>query len=203
LRAARPFDWASPTILLAALLPAGVAAFRALRSGQGARAGFLAAAMTGAVYLALALGVLPGAVAAYGSGRETGAVLGRLADQGDRIVLYRFQQGMLGSVLFYAGRTFPNLVEPAALEAHLRARPDGAHDRFGPRPMALIREDVYLDLRDRLGVRTVVTRRFARRPSPLGRAAMPLLLVAAEEIDDNAARPGGVVEPPGAGGPPG
>lgn len=203
LRAARPLDWAAPTILLAALLPAGVAAFRALRSERGATAGFYAAAMTGAVHLALALGVLPGAVAAYGGGREAGTVLGRLAEQGDRIVLYRFQQGMLGNVLFYARRTFPNLDEPAALVAHLRGRPEGAHDRFGPRPMALVREDHYLDLRDGLPVRTVVTRRFARRPPPFGRAAAPLVLVAAEEIGDNAARPAASVAPPMNGGPPG
>jgi 4-amino-4-deoxy-L-arabinose transferase-like glycosyltransferase len=180
----RPLDWIAPTASLALLLPAGIAAYRALRARRPCRAASLCAAMAGIVYLVVATLILPAVVNEAVSARETGSSLGEMISRGDRIAVYQVPRGTIGGVLFYAGRTIPSLRTPEDLERHLTS--DGGVAGT-PRSMALIREEDYRDLAPRLAIPTTVARRFDRPWMYFDAPRRGLLLVVAGEIDDNAA----------------
>jgi 4-amino-4-deoxy-L-arabinose transferase-like glycosyltransferase len=181
----RPFDWLAPTVMAALLAPPGLAAWRALLARRTAQAALLGAALTAVLCVGLCVGIVPRVVERYASHRPAGAALARLVEAGDRIALHDFGQGMLGEVLFYAGRTFPNLRSVEDLEAHL----SGPRPAVGPRPMALMLESRHAALAPRLRVPTIVARRFAHPAPPVGHPSDSLVLVVPwGEIGDNGRR---------------
>jgi hypothetical protein len=180
----RPLDWIAPTAGLALLLPAGIAAYRALRTRRPCRVAFLCATMAGVVYLGAATLVLPGVVNEAASFRETGSILRELISRGDHIAVYQVPRGTIGGILFYAGQTIPSLQTPEDLERHLTS--DGGVPGT-PRSMALIREEDYRDLAPRLAIPTTVARRIDRPWMYFDAPRPGLLLVVAGEIEDNAA----------------
>jgi 4-amino-4-deoxy-L-arabinose transferase-like glycosyltransferase len=181
----RPFDWMSPTVMVALLVPPGLVAWRALRARRTVPAALAGAALAGVLCLGLGVGIVPRVVAQYASHRPAGAALGRLAAAGDRIALHDFGQGMLGELLFYAGRTFPNLRRVEDLEAHL----SGPVPAIGPRPMALVLESRHAGVVSRLRVPTIAARRFAHPEPPVGHPSESLVLVVPRGgIGDNAGR---------------
>jgi 4-amino-4-deoxy-L-arabinose transferase-like glycosyltransferase len=180
----RPLDWFAPTASLALLLPAGIAAYRALRARRPSRAAFLCAALAGLVYLGAATLVVPKVVDEGVSARETGSSLREMIVRGDRIAFYRLPQGSIGGILFYAGLTVPNLRTPENLESHLRS-PGGVPGT--PRSMALIREEDHRELAPRLAIPTTVARRFDRPWMYFEAPRRGLLLVVGGGIEDNAA----------------
>ncbi len=178
LTAVRPTDWLTPTAALALILLPGLAAFRALRSRRPFRLAVLVAAMAGLVELGVSALIVPRIVNAGVSVRAAGGMLARMVDQGDRLALYRFHEGMLGGYLFYAGRTFPNLRSLEELNGHLRADP-GAPG--GSRSLALLREDVYQEVAPRLEMKTAIASRFESGTQGIGSVRRwPILLVAPE-----------------------
>src|SRR5262249_33915907 len=84
-----------------------------------------------ALLLLVGLFVLP-RLNAVCSARTGAEHLARLADQGVRLVAYRFANTSgLGSVLFYARRRIPEVESPQALRAELAAGPTCAVMRGG------------------------------------------------------------------------
>jgi 4-amino-4-deoxy-L-arabinose transferase-like glycosyltransferase len=135
----RPADRVAPLAAAIVLTLPGVAAWRAVRAGEGRRLGLAAAAAAGLIELATGAALVPAIVNQGASARPIGAAIRRHLETGDHVALYAIKEGSIGGLLYYAGQTLPVLRGPADLETYLAA-PEAAG---GSRSLVLMRAPVF------------------------------------------------------------
>jgi 4-amino-4-deoxy-L-arabinose transferase-like glycosyltransferase len=173
---ARPGAVAAPAVLVLLVFAAGLAAFRALRSGRTGRLGFTTAGLCALLEVGAVALVVPALVNRDASARDAGRLVRSLVESGNRVALYRVKEGSLGGYLFYSGMTLRNLKTPEELQEALEtgragpgrasnAAPEHGRAGLGDTPtLVLMQEDVHANVSRSLTIPTTVVRRFGARP---------------------------------------
>jgi 4-amino-4-deoxy-L-arabinose transferase-like glycosyltransferase len=159
--AGQPQDRLVPALFGGLLAWPVTAAFGAFRRDDSRRLGLAVGSGAALVLVAALAWAVPGIVNHGVSVRPAAAELRALAEAGDRVVLYRFHEGTMGGFLFYAGRTFPNLLETADLRRHFESDGEG-----GGRALVLMRGDSFEEASRALPFPIVEARRYSGRKMP-------------------------------------
>jgi len=163
--AGRPGERLIPALLGALLAWPVAASWGAASRGDGRRLGLAVAGGT-ALILVAALGwAVPGIVNHGVSVRPAAGELRAFADAGDRIALYRLNEGMMGGFLFYSGRTYPRLGNADDLRHYLEGDQAG-----GGRALVLMPSGLFDEAARSLPFPILEARRFAFRKLPRANA---------------------------------
>jgi 4-amino-4-deoxy-L-arabinose transferase-like glycosyltransferase len=162
LRFVRPADAIGPFMAAGVMaLPASLA-WQAARDGDGRRLGTAVAAGLGVLEVIAIVVVAPAIINTGTSARQAGSDIRRLSAAGDRVALYGIKEGTLGQLLFYAGRTLPDLRTPEDLRRHLDADAGGT----GPRALVVMRAPLFDAAAAAIPFAIVEARRWPIRTAP-------------------------------------